>query len=471
MNSPFHKKNIIVIINTQRYVMTISLDELNRMVTEDIILSNEVRVDVICEKTTGNRTVFRDGVCMEGNVEIVGNIIGNLSTGSPSSPSESYMGGGVFYNDSDTVSVITNSSYESGVWTDHTNSNADSVSSIILPLFQGNSIGQSCYIGSNYVLPGVQIDVQTPFVQGESSLLSFDYWNGVEWVSFTHLDTNAYTPYESFVQAGLENITRVNIRMGVNTSRMSSRTLNGISKYWIRLSVVSPLSVIPTFSSILAHTDALKVNADGFIEYFGNSRPVVSLPLGVGLLRPFNRINPSNVDVYLSDGLGVGINENSFSKSNDNSMSFNVAFPDYIDTSYPVLLDMTYMIFNSGNGDSKWVTRWGASGLGDPLYISSANRPPTSVNEKRQTTLLPMDSKQNNIQHRMSFPLDISHLNTGDSYGTNDNSNHLMWITIERLGSNPDDTFPQKVVVVQVNMKYVKWSEGGNVRSFPTNNP
>ena len=441
------------------------------VVEEDILLTDEVRVDLICEKTTGNRTVFRDGVCMKGNIEIVGNIVGNLSTGSPSQPSETYMGGGIFYNTQDKVSILTNSSYETGTWEDRSSDNADESFTGPIPFFQSTAVGNALYIGSEYRFSGIQMEIQTPVDQGESSNTSMAYWDGSSWKSFTHLDTNASSPYESYTQSGIEQSSTIHIRMGITTSNMELVTLNSISKYWIRILIdSSPLTTIPSFKQILAHTDSLKVNTDGFIEYFGNSRPIISLPLGVGLLCPFKGTNPSNIDVYLSDGLGAGINENSFSATRDNSISFHIAFPSYIDTSYPIVMDMTYMVSSPGAGDSKWITRWGMSKPGDSIYVSSANRPPISNGEKSITSILPMGNIQVNTQNQISVPLDISTFNVetpggGGGYQTNT----LLWVTIERVGSDAADTFSSNIAVIQVDMRYAKWSEGGSIRFFHTN--
>lgn len=439
---------------------------------EDILVSNEVRVDLICEKTTGSRTVFRDEVCMQGNIEIIGSIVGNLSTGSPSQPCDTYMGGGVFYNNQDKVSILTNSSYDTGTWSDHTADNTDESFTGTIPFFQGTGVGNTLYIGSEYRFSGFQLDIQTPVIQGESSSVSMAYWDGSSWLPFTHLDTNASSPYDSYTQAGIEKPSVVNVRMGITTTNMSLVSLNGVSKYWVRIVVDSaPITTIPEFKKIFVHTDSLKVNTDGFIEYFGNSRPIVSLPLGVGLLAPFKSKNPSNLDIYVSDGLGAGINENSFSQNKDNSISFHIAFPSYIDTSYPVVVDLTYMVFTPGSGESKWVTRWGMSKTGDSVYVSSANRPPTSSGEKSVTSILPMGSVQRNTQYQLSLPIDVSTFDVGNPVvgGGGYQTNSLLWVTIERIGSDVLDTFPKKIVVIQVDMKYVKWSEGGNIRSFQTN--
>jgi hypothetical protein len=380
------------------------------------------------------------------------------------------MGGGKSYNDSDIISVFTNSNYESGIWEDNTLLVSDTNSNTPITLFQGTGVGESFYVGSDYTFSGIQIDVTTPVAQTESSLLSHEFWDGSTWVPFTHMDTNSYPPYESFTQSGLEHITSVNTRMGIQSMSMDKKTLNGSLKYWIRISIHSePLSVLPEYTQLLIHPNTFKINSDGFLEYFGDARPVCSLPLSMGLLRPFKRSNPTNTDVYVSNGLGVGINENTFTKDIDTTSSFTIPFPSRIDTGFPLLMDVTYMVFNSRNGDSKWITRWGSSGNGDSLYVSSAGRPPSGNTERDKTVVIEMDSKQKNTQYQMTIPMDISMLETGDSFS--DNLNTLLWLTLERVGSDQEDTFLDKIVIVQVNIKYVKWSEGGSIKTYTTNTP
>lgn len=417
---------------------------------------------------TSGALIVAGGVGISGNLNVVGDLtfdgalVGEVSTGSPETPSTSYLGEGESYTD--TMVVLSNSNLEVGTWVDNTVTAVSDTGSTF-NAFQGTGVNNAWYVGSDYRFTGLFLVVTTALASGQAPNLNYQYWNGTTWATHTFMSTQTAAPYDSFAKRGLEQAITQEFRIGIKGSELALKTLNGNNKYWVRFVINSTITTIPVLEQIKVHTNRLQVNTTGFVEYFGLSRPVLALPWGINLVRPLGGNSPNNSDLYVSDNLGVGAVENRFGNSVLDRVGFHSVLPGNMDTSFPLKFDIKFMVFDTDNGDIQFTVRWGYTGNGDNIYVSTGSAPTTGPNELSQTKLISMAGRSANTQYDETFILDISDLNTRKI----GNDKDILWVIMERNGNAGADDFTEEMVIVQISAQYVKWCEGGYLSDYVIN--
>ena len=378
-------------------------------------------------------------------------IKGELQVGSPEFPKETVMGSGdsytrgmMFYTyDGSTYSnAVDAATSASGSTVGFPNTNANSA------MYVASSIVDSS--GDTLQHPGVKVSVDTPITMGAGGVVDFQYYTTNDtWESFNYMVTDSggsYYPYakNAFHTNGSFQI-RYDYRMQKDWKKNDPAGL-GYSNYWARAVIVSNIVASPLLEQVKLHTDRTEINSDGFMEYFGNGRPVKKLPWNVGLLQDVGNTMGAG-DVWTSIAkLGVGGDDVEFD-SNGDYTGFKSQLPWDIDTSCPIGFAWSWR--PSATGTDVWTIRWGKTTEGDEIFLG--NQAGTDNNIITVTNSVTAD-----LQHWESVNIDISDMLSRREDGFGD----TLWISIESVTSSGDP------IMLDVSGGYVRWSEGAHITSF-----
>lgn len=378
-------------------------------------------------------------------------ILGDLHVGSPVEGTESSLGQGDAYTNE--ITVLT----DNGTSTNFMNVTASATNpNTILPFMQGFSIGNVIYMGSKVPFYGFDINVTSTWAVGNSDLTATQYWNGA-WTDVQQMVTVGTAPYGSRTNVMLENIEKQRVRFGKMTGWVTN-TVDGITAYWVRIIVNSPLSApMANYSLLELHPSSSKFNTDGYLEYFGNARPIKLFGWDANLLQPA-AASPSDQDIYLSDNLDVGKTENLFQNSAIDRIGFNSYLPSQIDTSYGIKFRWSWISTATG-GNIDWVIRTGFSKDGFDIYTSTAAAPPVGVNEESISISYPV-TETIGTQVTQTQIIIRPKINARPVSGNPD----IFWFTLERNG--PADSHSGNVALVQIQGEYVSWCDGGYISDF-----
>lgn len=321
-----------------------------------------------------------------------------------------------------------------------------------------STLRTNAYTKAMSPFPGVVASTSTAAVGGE---IIIEAWNGSSWVEVNGmalaadeaLGGRAYAK-QYFQRTGQEEI---NFDKALpDTWQTNDPVSLGVSSYWIRFRIVSNLSTNPLFTKLFIQTDRTEVTANGRMHYHGRSRPSGLLPIDSGIFNAAND-SPSSSDVYLSVNLGVGRLENNFSPTNRNRASTVVPLPSNLDTSCKVVIK-AFMIMNSSNtGNIVLTARTASSSTGATIATSSGTAPALANGEQSVTkTVTPPTTGFR--QFETEFEIDLSDV----LLVHDDDSREILWLSLERVGSNVADTHPGRMILMQVECKYTMWAPGGH---------
>jgi hypothetical protein len=197
-------------------------------------------------------------------------VTAEFHVGTQDRPREACFGGG----DSNTrsLAVLTNTNNEAGTWADITANLKfqDATSATLLP---GVAANNCCYIGADFAFPGFKVLTTTAMALGTGEVV-MEFWNGSAWTSFRHMTTAGSAPYTAHAQDLLTRVASEHVRFDTSIlSTWSTKTLNTVTKYWVRLRVVTAITTAPAADIVKNHTHRTEINSDGVIEFFGNAEP------------------------------------------------------------------------------------------------------------------------------------------------------------------------------------------------------
>lgn len=298
-------------------------------------------------------------VAVSGDDKGVSFIGGQVSIGSPDNGNELIWGQGdsypveraIQYNlSNETGNVITGAVDVTVAF------KSDSGSS--LPLFNSNAVGEVILVGSSRPWYGAKIKY-TENGTMEPDNISSEYLSNIDsWNKAGYMVTNSET-YERksyYLSSFLSEQVRFSDSILNPVSDWGLRTLNingeDITKYWVRLRLLSPITAIPSVEQIKHHTSRGEGNSDGVVELFGKSRGIRDL---ITDSRANNLSDPVNENVtYFTGGVNGGsakILDNEFANNAKDSRTLIVKIDDDIDTSTPLLISYPFYVKGSNTGD------------------------------------------------------------------------------------------------------------------------
>jgi len=400
-----------------------------------------------------NVVMFSNELEEEGMV-----VIGNFNVGDPGTAAKSSFGEGAPYTRS--MGVLHNTNLEEGSWTDKTNA-AKFKTLPSFTLFAGTGAGNCTYIGSDYPFGGMKLSFESLGTDNDASKRIWEYWNGSAWTEMKIMVTGNTPPYYSYSGNIAIGELIINIRFGLKTNDMvtyGTKTINSITKYWVRVRVTDDLEANPLVTKTKIHSSHKKINNNGYTEYFGNSRPVAHFPWSL-CNTEYSGTGLVDSDIYLSDSLNIKQHHNTFPTGILSRLCFNSLMPFEIDTSFPIKLEWSVLGTSDTDGDVYWIVRWGRSCDEVNIYQNSDDAPTQAAGEKSKVITQTITNK--NVYLSLHDYLDISDMNF-----RNDNCSDSIWVSITRHGENELDTYPGDVVMIQLAGSFIKYCEGGFITMF-----
>jgi hypothetical protein len=385
-------------------------------------------------------------------------LLGVIGVGTPTHPSELYLGEGYYdiYNNA----VLQNTNLDAGTWTNVTTSANQTAPPTVFNVFAGTTVNNCLYLGRNEIPVGIRIDIITPALSVvPSSSLEYTYWNGTSWIPFSIMQTVDVAPYHYMTNSFVSTANVYHIRFGLTAgSPLVQTTLNSITKYWVRVRVVTALPSMPTTNYIYFHSNSAKYNTDGFEEYFGDARAVKNLNWNITNLLPNGMTNTS---LYLSSNLEVPFVSNTFPHGVKSSLTSTVFIPNNADTSFPLKIKFAFVGSVPTTGNVVLTATYGFSPSGTAVYTSLVYAPATAYGEKNVTTIIPVSLGYSKYVGTLALDL------TGVDMNPADGGPQVIWITITRNSTaTGTDTYLGNVILLQIAPYYVSWINGGHLLSF-----
>ena len=426
------------IIKTTSSILTVSNVNLS---SNRVLLTEE-------DKVNGN---YRDDVSGDEKLRV----IDELSVGLPGAGKESVFGEGDSYTNG--ILVYT---FDGSIYTDVTDDAIDLEANTFS--FPNTNDDSAIYVsterlgsGSPLMFPGVKVDVQTAAVLGAGEIVA-EYWNGSSWVEFNHVSTQSFGKFLPFAKQVFERTGEEHIRFNYEIEddwAINDPVSFGTDLHWMRFRLEGNITTSPVFQSLKVHSNRSEINADGYKEFFGSARPVSTLPFDIGNFEA-SANSPSNADVYFSDVLGVGRQENLFADSTTDRVGLAKPFPSDIDTSCPIILKLYWTNQDFSDPDPFDITvYWANSVIGDTVGDSQGDVPatvPTQQSIQQDYTL----TATNEIAFQ-EFTLDVS----GVIARRDSDPGDILWLSVER---SPDSN-GSDIILVQLQIEYTKLSAGGHI--------
>lgn len=385
---------------------------------------------------------------------------GDLRIGSVINPASSSFGEGKY--NTMLYSVLSNDNLEAGTWVDNTtyakgdNGNFD--------LFQGTVAGNCFYIGFSTNIPGIKINIttKTTTIQPKDDLI-WEFWDGSSWLEMKCMQTEIIIPNYSIVDSYVSVEKKQDIYFRIKkSSPLVEKSLNGVTKRWIRSRIVNTISSVPQAGYIKLHTNSTEIYKDGMMFHYGDARNVHPLYLSYQNIAA-STTTVYDQDFYITDTFAMDKKNNSFPDTVDTIYTFNTYLPFDIDTSFPIKLRFAFVCDDATAGDVQWIVNWKYTTSGDPVYLNIVDAPTTDSDMINVTKTTSIGASQNNKDLRDSIELDIDNVAPIDP-----NSENLLWIFLQRdaTGGNANDTYTGSVNIIQIFAQYVSWRSGGYLENF-----
>ena len=377
------------------------------------------------------------------------NIKGELHVGSPESPSESVFGAGDSYTRGMLVYTYNNNT---STYTD-VSVEARSASGSTFT-FTSTNENDAIYVASDLINNGdylihlgIKSSTETAANVGSGSIVA-EYWDGNVWSETTTMSTDSGEPYysnsnELFAHSGSHQI-RFDNNLSSTAWQKNDPPSTGTNRYWLRYRIVDGITTAPVFQQYKLHTNRAELNADGYMEYFADARPVESLPWDLALIRPAGS-SPGNQDLYLSKNIVIGREYNLM--GDDDKVGFMRTLPQSCDTSTPILFKFSCV--PSSTDTINWKIYWGYTKANDNIYFDSSSAPSVAISE--QSTIFSGVATVGE-ENWFEVELDISNMNATPSSGLPDD----LWINIQKISGGG------AVALVDIDATYTKWNNGGS---------
>jgi hypothetical protein len=311
-------------------------------------------------------------------------------------------------------------------------------------LFMSINPSSSTYIGSDSPIYGVEVAIDTAGNIEEGNVV-IEYFDGTSWIESSFMVTDSNEPHlqHGISIANIDNSVedwRLNFNPYNNTTNPVISSINSISKYWIRLRIVSAISSNPILDMIKVHKDEMR-NGSGLIELFGNLRVKHLITSGVNNFIDNAVASPSNEDVKYESGIVLRHKKNELVKDVVDSKALIVDIPRGLDTSVPLEVKIDYYVKGDNAGDIELNLKTVVVD-DDFVYDGSALVKDNIV--KIET----IPANQNRKRRTVKFYALIESGKQGDSYV----------ISISRNGDSVSDTLDANIILTNISVSGYLWT-------------
>jgi len=385
-------------------------------------------------------------------------MLGIINVGTSAEPSTMIIGEGSYDREN---TIFLNTNLEAGTWSDLTSDLNEETNTTDHDIFPGTAVDNCLYLGRAKNICGIKINVVT----ATSSVTPLDslewtYWDGSTWVEFKVMQTKNEAPYYYVDTCFVSEVNTYHIRFGIKSNdALVAKEINGVTTKWVRIRVKTPLVSIPQTEYIKFHTNSVKINKDGFTEYFGDSRTIKKLNWDIHQFEHSNN-NVMDQSLFYSKALNVHCERNQFPSSILSRLCLATFIPTDIDNSFPVKLKFAIIGDSVTSGNVKFTFRYDFSSKDSSIYTDEANAPANTPSEQIVSTVVTIAAKDH--EYRSEVSLDLDSIDANLYVG----GPQMVWISIERDAGVGDDTYTGNISFIQLVPFYISWIDGGHLLGF-----
>lgn len=334
------------------------------------------------------------------------------------------------------MSVLSNSNGEAGAWVDNT---TDASTGVTYALLQGTGINQSAYFGGQVPFPHIDVNVQTAQVTGGGGAVTWEYWNGASWVFLPVMASDAEQPVQ-YAQEAFTRVAHEHVRFG-STTGWATRSLNGITAYWVRYRVTAPISTAPAGGLTKLGTSHAAFGEQGAPEYFGEAEPERQVLTSRQIQYSVAGSVPASLNVAYSPNITLVYTNNRLADGAVDAFGFVLPVPVGLDTSKRLRLSIVWMQDNnSAAGNVEFIVRYAQSP--DGAIVNGA------LAETEVTAVVAAPAQQFR-QVRTEIDLLVPTLLPGELF--------VFTITRDATAGNPDDTLAGNISILNFSMTGIFW--------------
>lgn len=433
-------------------------------------------------------------------------VIAELHVGTVQLPKESAFGEGDSRVEDMTIFSASNGSVS---FTDRTEQ-MNTKNGVSAPIFEDTS--GVWYVGGQYKFTGLRIDVTNKWNLGAGGTWILEYgvnanpvtaapapntWSSIGRIAlngyqfpFNFSARNAMHPYQVFVEPATGPLTRRVDIFGRDNSAEQYRflsppywektTVNGVSAYWIRVRMLTPLTTIPTIERVKLGTNRMEINPDGTREFFGTAIMYEKIYFNLSIIRTSVLGNATDTTVSLDNNLSVGFVENTFNNNQRDGFGFVAYMPSGIECSYPIQIRIQVKLTTTSGAadkilmpiyyyysdDNSIIRETSGAGTWPDLarvaYPVEANS--DAVGGVNTTYTLP-NATPNTKPITLSYILNFNDFRFDTS---TIQSSDLFWLSLVRIGNDPTDTYGGDVVIYGLEGRYPNAIDGISQNSLDT---
>lgn len=325
--------------------------------------------------------------------------LGSFISGDPEFPTETYLGQGS--TNVKSLSVLKFNSVAM-IFTDVTNSIIPSGTTVTI---FDDLVGGEFYIGTDYdSFSGFNCEINTILDLGAGELVT-EYWNTgtVSWTEFNQMSSQHLIPHASYTNMLFSVAESQDIRFDANIN-LGQVAINSITKYWIRIRIVSTITTSPVLSQLKPYGDFTLATSTGFLLYYGKARPKTSIPFDFSFIDAQGVTSPVDTTIYISKQLQINRVYNGFNPNDEATAGFYV--PPNLDSS--TAIDIVFSFFSNGVDITpfEFELRYGCFGEGQPLFLTSAAAPAAPAGN--ETALTVMLTPNGNLTVTTTVQIDVS---------------------------------------------------------------
>lgn len=388
-------------------------------------------------------------------------MIGDNRFGTPFRPTKSSFGQGEYITSG--CVVMSNTDFETGTWTD-VSAQANDPSDPYFNLFSGQGAGNCCYIGNDQFIPGIKAEIVTPCISNvKLSDVTWEYWGGSNWITFHIMQSYFEPPYYTEIRSILAVFDTFNIRFGLTSETpFVLQTLNGYTKYWVRIRVINTLPSIPVCNYFRIHVSSKLIGEDGFSSLYGDARVVKTISNGLDISYPSNS-TMGNQELYVAQDLSIAKTHNVFRAGNLCRLGYKTILPFDIDSSFPFKLEFAFIGDNSLPGDVSFTLRRTYTVPGNKVYHNLADAPAELPSYDIQNIVVPITAADTDTRALFVIPIFCIDVHPSTDYC------NIMWLSLERdaTGNDSRDTYVGNISIILSKGYHIScYASGTHITGF-----
>lgn len=342
--------------------------------------------------------------------------------------------------ENDVLDIQQNSNLESGTWNVITNPILE------FSVFDALTVDHTTYFGfPDLTFNGLIFTVDTAF--SDSQRVAVEYWNAdsSQWTEIPTMSFLGSTPFYSYGESFFEREQCERMLLGP-TPGWDTKTLNGITDYWIRFRILSTLSGNVQLEQVHRTYNQFEIDTGGHTHHTQGIVDLMQLSL---------MSTASTGTTYLGDFPVYGLTfVKNVGSGTETTASVSIKVPGQIDTSKPVKLNLEYTTTSTGN--VYWVVSNLNSNVGTITSSSVMSAPTTEY-----STSVAVSSTANE-ETRVSILLPIDWMNFRPASGYGD----LLHLGLKRYSLAENDTCSSSAILYSASLSYIKLESGVHVSLF-----